>query len=75
MIRKKMLLSWFMVLQWVDLVLTISQETWKIVVGHHPIYAETDKDDEERRDMQTRLDPILRRGGVDFYVYGQKLNI
>ncbi len=57
-------------LQWIDSVLTASQETWKIVVGHHPIYAGTDKDEEERIDMQTRLDPILRRGGVDFYVCG-----
>ncbi|MBB4034830.1 3',5'-cyclic AMP phosphodiesterase CpdA [Dysgonomonas hofstadii] len=57
-------------LQWVDSVLTASQETWKIVVGHHPIYAGTNKDDEERIDMQARLDPILRRGGVDFYICG-----
>lgn len=57
-------------LQWVDSVLTASQETWKIVVGHHPIHAGTDKDDEERADMQTRLDPILKRGGVDLYVCG-----
>jgi len=57
-------------LQWVDSVLTASQETWKVVVGHHPIYAGTDKDDEERADMQKRLDPILRRGGADLYVCG-----
>ncbi|MDR3141391.1 MAG: metallophosphoesterase [Tannerellaceae bacterium] len=57
-------------LQWADSTLTASHETWKIVVGHHPIYAGTDKDEEERRDMQVRLDPILRRGGVDFYVCG-----
>ncbi len=57
-------------LQWIDSVLNASQETWKIVVGHHPIYAGTTKDDEERVDMQTRLDPILRNAGVDFYVCG-----
>lgn len=35
-----------------------STEKWKIVVGHHPIYAETPKDDSERADMQKRVDPI-----------------
>lgn len=57
-------------LQWIDSVLTASNETWKIVIGHHPVYAGTDKSDKERTDMQKRLDPILQRGGVDFYVCG-----
>ena len=58
-------------LEWVDSVLTVAKEDWVIVVGHHPIYADTDKNDTERTDMQRRLDTILRKhGNVDFYLCG-----
>lgn len=57
-------------LAWIDSTLMASNDTWKIVIGHHPIYADTEKDDEERIDMQERLDPILRRNGVDMYICG-----
>ena len=58
-------------LEWVDSVLTAAKEDWVIVVGHHPIYADTDKNDTERTDMQRRLDTILRKhGNVDFYICG-----
>ncbi|WP_418697156.1 metallophosphoesterase [Bacteroides sp.] len=57
-------------LAWVDSVLTAAKEDWVIVAGHHPIYAETPKDESERRDMQARLDPILRKHKVDMYICG-----
>lgn len=57
-------------LAWLDSVLTASKEDWVIVGGHHPIYAETPKDDVERIDMQQRVDNILRRHHVDFYING-----
>ncbi|WP_044268601.1 metallophosphoesterase [Bacteroides timonensis] len=57
-------------LAWADSVLTAAKEDWVIVAGHHPIYAETSKSDTERRDMQARLDPILRRHKVDMYICG-----
>lgn len=58
-------------LAWIDSVLTAAHEDWVIVVGHHPIYADTDKSDSERLDLQKRLDPILRRHkNVDFYICG-----
>lgn len=57
-------------LAWIDSVLTAAKEDWVIVIGHHPIYAETPKDNSERRDMQTRLDPILRKHNVDMYLCG-----
>lgn len=57
-------------LAWIDSVLTAAKEEWVIVVGHHPIYAQTTKDGSERQDMQTRLDPILRKHKVDMYVCG-----
>ncbi len=57
-------------LTWIDSVLTATKEDWVIVAGHHPIYAETPKDESERRDMQSRLDPILRKHKVDMYING-----
>lgn len=57
-------------LAWIDSTLMASDATWKVVIGHHPIYADTDKDDEERINMQERLDPILRKYGVDMYICG-----
>lgn len=57
-------------LAWADSVLTAATEDWVIVVGHHPIYAETPKDGSERTDLQTRLDPVLRKHKVDMYVCG-----
>ncbi|OIP82589.1 MAG: acid phosphatase [Porphyromonadaceae bacterium CG2_30_38_12] len=57
-------------LHFIDSVLTSSTETWKVVIGHHPIYAYTTKDSSERADMQARVDPILRKNKVDFYFNG-----
>jgi len=57
-------------LHFIDSVLTVSTEKWKVVIGHHPIYANTTKNEEERTDMQIRLDPILRKYNVDFYICG-----
>lgn len=57
-------------LEWIDSVLTAATEEWIIVAGHHPIYAETPKDESERADLQARLDPILRRHKVDMYING-----
>lgn len=58
-------------LVWLDSVLTSAKEDWVIVVGHHPIYADTDKNESERADMQKRVDSILRKhANVDMYVCG-----
>lgn len=57
-------------LAWIDSVLTSSKEDWVLVVGHHPIYAETSKEDAERADLQQRLDTILRKHKVDMYLCG-----
>lgn len=57
-------------LHWIDSVLNASHETWKIVIGHHPVYAQTPKDDIERENLQQRLDPLLRKYGVDMYIAG-----
>jgi 3',5'-cyclic AMP phosphodiesterase CpdA len=57
-------------LDWIDATLKSATEKWKIVVGHHPVYAETSKDDDERTDMQKRVDPVLRKHNVDMYICG-----
>jgi len=57
-------------LDWIDTTLKNATEKWKIVVGHHPIYAETSKDDQERIDLQNRLNPILQKYNVDMYICG-----
>lgn len=57
-------------LAWIDSVLTAAKEEWVIVAGHHPIYAETPKDESERKDLQSRLDPVLRKHKVDMYICG-----
>ena len=48
-------------LVWVDSVLNVAKEDWVMVVGHHPIYAETSKDESERLDMQNTLGKVLRK--------------
>ena len=57
-------------LEWLDATLAAAKEDWVVVVGHHPIYAETSKDDIERINMQQRVDTILRRHRVDMYING-----
>lgn len=57
-------------LAWLDSVLNAAKEDWVIVAGHHPIYAETPKDQSERTDLQQRLDPVLRKHKVDMYICG-----
>lgn len=57
-------------LSWVDSVLSQNKATWTVVMGHHPMYAQTGKDECEREDMQKRLDPILRKYNVDMYIAG-----
>ena len=56
--------------RWIDSVLTASDERWKIVVGHHPLYTYDDKDDIEQEQMRGRLEEIFRRHAVDAYFCG-----
>ena len=57
-------------LAWLEEELSDAKEDWVVVVGHHPIYAHTTKSESERKDMQKRVDPILRRHNVDMYICG-----
>lgn len=58
-------------LVWMDSVLTAAKEDWVLVVGHHPIFADTDKSDAERLDMEKRVDAVLRKHkNVNMYLCG-----
>ena len=57
-------------LAWLDSALANSTAKWRIVLGHHPVYADTKKSDSERSDMQQRVRPLLEKYGVDLYVCG-----
>ena len=57
-------------LAWADSVLRNSDARWKIVLGHHPVFAMTDKTLAEKTDMQYTLLPVMEEGNVDLYING-----
>ena len=58
-------------LKWLDETLELATEDWVIVAGHHPIYAETEKNETERKNMQDRVNKILlKHKNVDVYLSG-----
>lgn len=58
-------------LRWLDETLKNAEEDWVIVMGHHPIYAETGKSEDERTDMQKLVLPILHKyNNVSLYACG-----
>ncbi len=57
-------------LKWIDSTLLFSKDRWKIVIGHHPVYADTEKEIGERTDMQKRLGTILETRKADVYICG-----
>lgn len=57
-------------LNWIDSTLVHSNAKWKIVMGHHPIYAGTLKDEIEQTDLQKKLKPILVKNNTDLYISG-----
>ena len=57
-------------LAWLENTLAQSNAKWKIVIGHHPVYAETSKDPSERSDLQAVLAPLFEQYNVDIYLCG-----
>ncbi|MFZ4457138.1 MAG: metallophosphoesterase [Bacteroidales bacterium] len=55
---------------WLDSVLNASHETWKIVVGHHPIYSTMFGDHGNTTEVQKAVEPLLKKYNVDFYFAG-----
>ena len=56
-------------LVWIDSVLSHSCETWKIVVGHHPIQS-VGTDHGGQPEMVAQLQPLLTNYGVQMYLCG-----
>lgn len=57
-------------LAWLERGLAGSNADYKIVAGHHPIYADTRKADSERLDMQKYVAPLLDKYHADLYLSG-----
>lgn len=57
-------------LAWIENELKTSDAKWKIVMGHHPVFADTNKSEAERLDMQKYLKPLLDKYKVDIYICG-----
>ena len=57
-------------LKWIESVLKDNKATWTVVMGHHPVLAQTTKNPTERTDLQKRLAPMMRKYKVDFYING-----
>lgn len=55
---------------WLDSVLNSSHETWKIVVGHHPISSSMFGDHGNTKELERDVEPLLKKYGVDFYFCG-----
>ena len=57
--------------EWLDKVLNDAKEDWVVVIGHHPIHADTKKSKSERNDMRRNVDSILRKyDNVAMYICG-----
>ena len=54
---------------WIDSVLSVSTEKWKIVIGHHPVFS-IDKKHGSTPELIEKLNPILKKYKVDAYVAG-----
>lgn len=58
-------------LHWIDSVLAYSHASWKIVIGHHPIYSSVDKHGNTRELIEDVL-PLLQKYGVQIYFCGHQ---
>ena len=57
-------------IKWLDKALAASKAKWKLVAGHHPLYAYTDKSESERTDMRKHVEALLNKYHVDMYLCG-----
>ena len=56
-------------IRWLDSVLASSTETWKIVVGHHPVFSSSKKHG-DTEELKVWLKPRLERYNVQIYFAG-----
>jgi hypothetical protein len=54
--------------KWLEKALADSKASWQVVLGHHPIYSSGEHG--VNPVLQKTLEPILVRGGADFYLAG-----
>lgn len=60
-------------LQWMDSLLENSTASWKIVVGHHPLYTGGwRKDSKDIRNIRGLLEPYFEKHKVDIYIAGHE---
>jgi UDP-2,3-diacylglucosamine pyrophosphatase LpxH len=58
-------------LHWLDSTLVTSKAKWKVVIGHHPVYAEMSEFAKERsKQIQPRIGTILEKRNTDIYISG-----
>jgi acid phosphatase len=61
-------------LAWLDKALGDSNATWKIVIGHHPVYtalaAEAGYESHDQPDLIARLNPLLVKHEIPIYICG-----
>lgn len=55
-------------LTWLAAQLGASQATWKVVIGHHPLYSHSKRP--YNQTLIRRLEPLLSEHGVDLYMAG-----
>ena len=60
---------------WLERGLATSQAAWKIVIGHHQVFAATAPGDYVGDDMIRRFKPLLDRYGVQAYINGHEHNL
>jgi tartrate-resistant acid phosphatase type 5 len=61
--------DWNAQLRWLESVLAASQARWKIVVGHHPIYAAAGGHG-DTKELAASVLPLLEKYGVQIYFCG-----
>ncbi|RXK83097.1 purple acid phosphatase family protein [Filimonas effusa] len=60
-------------LRWMEQELQASKATWKIVVGHHPVYTGGWRADiQDTKNMRGVLEPLFRKYGVELYISGHE---
>lgn len=57
-------------LQWMDSVLTESEEDWKVVIGHHPVYTTGPR--EHRQEVSPTVQALLEKHKVQAYFAGHE---
>jgi acid phosphatase len=60
---------------WLEHALATSQAAWKIVVGHHQVFAATAPGDYVGDDLSKRFAPLFEKYGVQAYINGHEHNL